>query len=238
MDLRYQTTTNPTAPDDLLDTFDLDDVVVQERSLPPYIGGLTQSAYQQTEEGMVDVESIDIYMNDEPENDHQALDDLYHEVIHAAQYDDLDGRVYEPEELEALDLLHEGQSAANADQSSYRDAMMVYETFLQEVEHGKSPAEALEAVSEQYQMFAIELEEGETPVKEYLAIDEDDGIEEDVAAYVSSVYGDEVADIEEIDYSEMDTAKIADHLVSVQESIDMAYDELATDAYDLPKAAR
>lgn len=210
--------------------FDIPEVEVQEADLPPYLNGVTESEYAIEDDG-VEVDDIQIYLDDSAD-----LDSFYHEVAHAVQYDDLDGRELCEEDIEILSMLHEGQAAANADQTSYRDAMMVYEEFVSLVDEGQTPGEALEEIDETYELFTIESEDSEFPVQDYLALDEN---VDDVEAYVESVYPDE-ADItvEEIEYDGFDTDGIADHLIDVQETIDTAYRDIEAAGYDLPRAAR
>lgn len=229
---------------EIADTMGYDYADIQFADLPDHVGGYTTLAYDVDEDGYVVPHGDGIVLNDALRaadaddvdmDDHwfydetgDELDTFYHELIHGKQFRDIwdSDDPYTEGELLALKFLHEGQAASNADQAAYRDAQHIYGEFLDHADE-TDPGTALETLSDEYYLELVQLEDGPYHL---LAVDREQA--GDIDAFydrIEAAYGLPIDEENShvIDYRDMDTAKLGDHLYELQDAIEDGYGAVA-----------
>lgn len=246
--------TEPEALDGLQDlsaAMGYDFANIRFEDMPDNVGGYTETDYTTDTDGNVTFTGQDIYLNEslldggyqqqedtgllsalfgqERNNvdfyDETAglLDTFYHELIHGKQYRDIreSDDAYTEEEIDALQFLHEGQAAYNADGASYRDAQDFYEELV--------GGEDLEEMMDDYRVDMVYLDDGDEQVYDFVVTDRDDDMStEEIYEMAADAYGMDV-DTEqsrEIDYRWMDTDRVMDHILGVQDDIEQGYEDV------------
>lgn len=242
---------------DIAELMGYDHANLRFESMPGHVGGYTHTDYEVMDDGEIVITANDIYLNemllpgeheeslvpvpalfrdtidfyDEAEG---LLDTFYHELGHGKQFRDIKetDQLYTEEELDALLPLHEGQTSYNADDASYRDMNEFYEAFLDEVEGGESPGDALYDMSEEYRVDVVHLEDDGDGIYDFIVTPRDEDLDErELYEMVEDAYGMDVLEDKsyEVDFREYDADKLGEHIIQVQDEIETGYGEVAAE---------